>query len=295
MTGSQKYSLALNAFILLLLAFVSANGANFKFLFVWYFVVLGGPSLLVFLYELYKVESQAAPQRKTPKADYPANDANPNQPQHTGFNRPQLWQGEDLSGKWLITRKADGVRALKQNGQIVTTGGNFFPIDPALMSHTDDAEIYFGDWTKSLKALHGNQTIKAENIYSLDNPDPRLIVGTINNPSKKLINNLLKQAIDEGWEGLVLRQGNNWLKVKKSETHDIAITGIKKRGQQVLSLTTEKGCVPGLTDKQKAAIARNSKKYIGKIIEVEAMELTKNGKFREPRFIRFRDDKTPTA
>ncbi len=229
MTGSMKYSLALNGFILLLLALFSANGANFQFLFAWYAIVLGGPSLLVFLYEVYKQEDTKPAQRQV-MADYPANDPTTTQTETLPFNKPQLWQGENLTGEWLITRKADGVRALKQNGQIVTTGGNFFPIDPALMKNTDDAEIYFGDWTKSLKALNGNLTVKAANVYSLDNPDPRLIVGSLNNPSAELINNLLQQAISEGWEGLVLRQGDNWLKVKKSETHDIEITGIKKRG-----------------------------------------------------------------
>ncbi len=63
----------------------------------------------------------------------------------------------------------------------------------------------------------------------------------------------------------------------------------------MLSLITSKGCVPGLTEAQKIAIAKHPKKYMGRIIEVEAMELTKNGKFREPRFVRFRDDKTPIS
>ena len=35
----------------------------------------------------------------------------------------------------------------------------------------------------------------------------------------------LQRANDVGFEGLVLRQGGRWIKVKPGETHDIAITG----------------------------------------------------------------------
>jgi len=43
-------------------------------------------------------------------------------------------------------------------------------------------------------------------------------------PKADRITRLMKQQIAKGYEGLVLRQGDVWLKVKPIETFDVPIT-----------------------------------------------------------------------
>ena len=50
----------------------------------------------------------------------------------------------------------------------------------------------------------------------------------------------------------------------------------------------------GFSDEEREDIWANQEKYGDAIIEVGAMSLTKDGKFRMPRFHRFRWDKTET-
>ena len=46
----------------------------------------------------------------------------------------------------------------------------------------------------------------------------------------------------------------------------------------------------GFTDKDRTTLWNTRDSLIGKIVEVEAMEMTVAGKFRHPRFIRIRED-----
>lgn len=56
----------------------------------------------------------------------------------------------------------------------------------------------------------------------------------------------------------------------------------------------EVGNTSGIPDELRAEFAKDPDKYIGRVIEVEAMERIKKTKaLREPRFKRFRDDKNP--
>jgi ATP-dependent DNA ligase len=99
--------------------------------------------------------------------------------------------------------------------------------------------------------------------------------------------------VSQGYEGLVLRQGDRWLKVKPKETYDVLVTGIVegtgKYAGKLGALITDMGKVgTGFTDKDREDLFTLP---INTIIEVECMELTPKGKFRHPRFIRVRYDK----
>ncbi|HCM1516439.1 TPA: ATP-dependent DNA ligase [Vibrio parahaemolyticus] len=217
--------------------------------------------------------------------------------------KPKLYKGGDLSGLWEVTYKIDGVRALKnEDGQIVSRNGKpLYNLDH-LKDVIEDAEIYLGSWEDTISAVRSltNKPVPRECVYSLqpDSYDKRLFVCQLTSPSSTTIDALLQKAIGSGYEGLVLRKYNstNWLKVKPIETYDVVITGFTsgtgRNSERLGALITPMGKVSsGLTDELREVIWNNQEEYLGQMIEVEAMELTKNGKFRHPRLVRFRPDK----
>ncbi len=165
--------------------------------------------------------------------------------------------------------------------------------------------------------------IHPDHLYSLDPLDIRLrgffpgcsASGIIDNPTEAQIRFGLRDAVALGWEGLVLRkitpragmvpyEEGVWLKVKPAETYDVRVTGAvegtgKHKGR-LGALQTAKGDVgTGFTDAEREEIWRKWEdplRYLndpleGSIVEVEFMGWTPDGKFRHPRFVRFRPDK----
>lgn len=99
-----------------------------------------------------------------------------------------------------------------------------------------------------------------------------------------------------GYEGLVLRQGDVWLKVKPEETHDVPIIGFiesKKRPGHIGAVMTPNGKVGvGFTIDERRILWTEQDVYKNVIMEVSCMQLTADGKFRHGRFVRFRWDKS---
>lgn len=214
------------------------------------------------------------------------------------FNKCKLYKGEQLTGEWTFSRKIDGVRAkLTREGCYSRNGKPLYNLDKFVKDEPQDVEIFCGDWATSITAVRTQKTkqeISEEHIYSLDPLDQRLFLCKVENPYLEYINELLNDALKNGDEGLVLRQGNKWLKVKPSETYDVTVTGIQDgKGKHLGKLgafITDMGKVgTGLTDDQR--IEYNTQDMIGRTIEVDCMELTEDGKFRHPRFVRVRYDK----
>jgi len=206
------------------------------------------------------------------------------------------WKEVDLSGLWSVGYKIDGVRAHIKDGKAVSKSGK--PLSGLNGVHVSDGvyEVYTGKWNTSISAVRGTLfngiDIPEDILYSLNPLDPRLVFAQISNPSCILINRLMGRAIRHGYEGLVLRQGDTWLKVKPVKTFDVAVTGIvpgKGRNEgRMGALVTPMGNVgTGFTDGDRQCFYSIP---IGTIIEVECMELTDNGKFRHPRFVRLRED-----
>lgn len=118
-----------------------------------------------------------------------------------------------------------------------------------------------------------------------------------------------------------------WVKVKKQATADVVIMGFipakemsVKKGDDKATLTKyakagligaiqcgqhtllsdgsprgaeiEVATVSGMTDELRAEFTRHPKKYIGRVIEIEHNGREPTGRFRHPRFNRFRDDKS---
>ncbi len=211
------------------------------------------------------------------------------------YTKAKLWKGENLTGFWVFTRKLDGIRMLRdpEGNPISRAGKPLYNLDHIPQEITD-AEIFLKDWETSMSMCRSSvngEPVPLDCVYSLSPLDPRLLVMTVEEPSVPYIEEMLDLYTGQGDEGLILRQEDKWLKVKPKDTYDVEVLGIQEgtgRNQGRLgALITSKGKVgTGFSDRQ-----RDQGVPIGSIIEVEAMGLTPNGKFRHPRFIRVREDK----
>jgi ATP-dependent DNA ligase len=118
------------------------------------------------------------------------------------------------------------------------------------------------------------------------------------NPTVDDILAQLQRANNLGYEGLVLRQNDHWIKIKPVETHDVAITGfVEGRGKHLGRLgyvTTIMGNVSsGFSDYEREVLWADAMadRLVGQVIEVNCLELTPLGQFRHPSFFRMRPDK----
>jgi len=205
------------------------------------------------------------------------------------------WDGFDLRGTWQFTRKIDGVRAFlgptgarSRANKPLYNLGTFLPYEGLL-----DVEVYLGSFVKTITAVRSqsHQDIRKSALYSLDPIDERLVIKNKNDPEAAYIQYHMMQAIADGFEGLVLRQENTWLKVKPVETYDVpvlaVIPGKGKYAGKMGALLTPLGKVgTGFANYE-----RETKIKLGTIIEVSCMQLTPDGLFRHPRFVRWRPDK----
>lgn len=229
--------------------------------------------------------------------------------------QPTLWNGKDLSGVWQVTLKIDGVQA------------RWNPNSPGWRSRADKplynipepldpkaycvVEVYLGtlrDTVRAVRTQHlkpDTPKVERHHLYTLEEPlDWRLnqgLVGTAHTGlSAMFIRSLLQGANKGGFEGLVLRQGDKWLKVKPKDGTDCLVTGYKEgTGKDAGSLgavNTKYGWVgSGFSRAERKAFwARREVDLIGMTIEAEFMQKTPDGKFRHSRFIRERFDKEAT-
>jgi hypothetical protein len=220
--------------------------------------------------------------------------------------RPQVWNGRELTGHWVLTLKLDGVRAIWHDelGWLSRAQKPLYNIPPWQQDSARDCELFVGSFRDTIRATRtkipnaGTPSIQPNHLYGFDPLDARLHWGTLNNPSATDIRAELQRANDVGFEGLVLRQGGRWIKVKPGETHDIAITGfVEGKGKHLGRLgyvTTGKGAVgSGFTDAERQLLWTEAvaNRLIGQVVEVSCMEFTSNGRFRHPVFVRMRPDK----
>ena len=216
------------------------------------------------------------------------------------YIKPKLYKGGSLKGEWEFTIKLDGVRAFWTKDGVVSRANKPLLHLPEMPLGTD-AEVFLKDFSTTISAIrtHSGEDLPKECVHSLYPLDKRLKLGDIDNPSEKFIAKELATVLAQGHEGLVLRQGNRWLKVKPEETLDLVVTGWEegkgKNMGKLGSVHTSKGKVgTGFTNKDREQLFTSLK--VGGVMEVSCMEFTEKGKMRHPRFIRMRPDKeTPNA
>lgn len=204
------------------------------------------------------------------------------------------WDGTALEGIWTVTYKLDGVRAIIKDGIALSRSGK--PLHNLQNIPDGEYEIFDTNWETSVSLVRTKEgtPVEKRQAYSLKPLDPRLILGTFHGLSKEGINDKFKQALKLGHEGLVLHgKDGTQLKVKPKATYDTKVTGVQpgkgKHEGRLGAILTEMGKVgTGFTDEQREQLKTIEP---GTVIEVEAMGLTKNNKFRHPRFVRVRFDK----
>ncbi|MCK9458746.1 MAG: hypothetical protein M0R80_03840 [Proteobacteria bacterium] len=129
--------------------------------------------------------------------------------------------------------------------------------------------------------------------------------------------------VANGGEGIILKNtkspyAKDWIKIKKEATHDCVIMGFedptkitkKSSGEESTSRLYDNGWIgaikfgqfydekliefgtcSGMDDALREEISNNKERYLGKVIEIKANDRFPTGRFRHPRFLRFRSDK----
>lgn len=241
------------------------------------------------------------------------------------YIKASTWNGKDLKGVWQFNWKIDGVRVLWNEDHKQAVSRDNKPFDGLTISMNTialiklkkygDCEFFRKDWNTSVsiarnvKEAHG-RTVFASELFPLKEADPRLVIDSFEDPTAKDIELYLRRALDMGYEGLILRQGNKWLRVKPKLTADVRVLDViegtgKHKGRMGALVTTMGKVGTGFTDELRATVWRNHQMdlahmtrpfyrdipCINSLIEIEFTELTKNGLPRFPRFKRVRTDK----
>lgn len=224
---------------------------------------------------------------------------------NTPYIKAVYWTGQVLKGMWHVSFKIDGVRALRlQDGAVVSRASK--PLYNLDTLDFQDAEIFLGDWERSVSAVRTQDPVHIPQsaVYDLrpGKLDPRLDIGMVIDPTEAWITRMLEQALVLGYEGLVLREQNpksiaRWFKVVPKMYADVRITGWYKgkTGKNIGRLggfTTNHGNIGGgFSDEFRSSSYDVFDSWVGKIIEVGYRETTKNGKLRFASFERERFDK----
>lgn len=209
------------------------------------------------------------------------------------------YKGETFEGCTVITYKIDGVRVHIKDG--VARSRNNKPLYNIPNMVDGVYEAFIDDWNTTTSIVrtqnyNGDKTLHQVNLYELDPIDLRLIK-TVDHI--KIDEDDVKRHLDEslklGYEGLVIINDDKYYKVKPVYSYDVEVKGIipgtGKHQNKMGALITDNGNVgTGFNDSEREQF-NVPENIIGSIIEVECMGLTKNNKFRHPRFIRKRWDK----
>lgn len=208
-----------------------------------------------------------------------------------------------LSGEWQVTLKVDGIRQIRNRQDVVCSRGSkpALPhIQELMPAHMRDAELFRHNWSTSMSLKAGTIMPTPEDFYSIEPLDPRLVLHEKAYWEPNQIVQWMRYALSLGHEGVVLRKGNEWIKVVPLRYADVRITGWYEGNGRLKGtfggFTTNHGRVGGgFSDELRRQIwevtQKSPEKLAGKIIQVAFRERTAAGKLRMPVFDRFRFDK----
>lgn len=215
------------------------------------------------------------------------------------------FKGKQLKGTWEVTLKIDGARMLRrEDGTPVSRADKPLYNLQNVPKDITDAEIYEKDWKTSMGLVRtsvNGSPVLLSNVYSLDPIDPRLVLPSIESPTEDTLNDLMKLWVSKGYEGLILRQGDKWIKVKPSDTADVLVIGYQEGTGKHLgkmgALVTKYGKVgTGFSDGERnwfqLMYELHGNPWLHTLlIQCSFMEWTPYGKMRHPVYECIRDDK----
>lgn len=237
------------------------------------------------------------------------------------FIAASTYNGQKLKGACELNYKIDGVRILHREGKLVTRNDKVPPgLDSAMSTLAKgkiklygDCEVYKGNFFASNSPMQQHMPIENcigyDDVYPLDYTDQegnehcvdkRLKIGVFCDPSPDVIRDHLQNALDAGYEGLVIRAANGkWYRVKPEYTADVYITGwfeqfdTKKNPKgQLGGFDTNYGKVTAFSEIMRIQLWDNPEQYVGRMMTVQYKELYDTGSFRYcVKFLHFRDDK----
>lgn len=235
----------------------------------------------------------------------------------TDFQAAISYTGQAIKLPCEISYKVDGVRLLYRDGKVVTRNdkvpaGLYKALTPEAIERIKElgeCELYkegalFGDIAGMLERHNPTPNyFTVEDVYSIapNKLDVRLHLKSVPSIPKgcKEVPELLKMAVNKGYEGLVIRADNRWYRVKPDATADVYVTGYF---EQVDKAKNPKGCLGGFdtnwgkvtafSDEMRKELWENPEQYVGKMITVTYKERYHTGKFRYcVTFNHFRTDK----
>ena len=214
----------------------------------------------------------------------------------------RTWRDKDLKGVWGASYKIDGVRVNRdRHCWRSKSWKKCFPgLDEHLLkaNYKEMYEYYLGDWHQSMQVLRKEFKGDWNDMYMLyPVTDPRLYICSLTDPTADEIAKLRDQAVEKGYEGIVLRQGDIFYKVKPFDTIDLEILtlfeGKGKLKGKLGAVLTERGKVGmGWTVHERELWWAQREELKGKIIEVAYSEINTNGMLRFGRYVRLREDKS---
>jgi ATP-dependent DNA ligase len=210
-----------------------------------------------------------------------------------GNGLPSLWQGSVLDGELVGPTFAETATLLSSGGRS-STALRFIAFDLPWFAGADRRSLPLRDRLGELATVLSYAALPIEAASALD-PDPDLAAA----------------VWDSGGEGLIIKEldapyaaGNRtaWAKVKQAETADAVVIGVEpgqgkyagQAGALILGQQDAAGAlvevarVSGFTDAVRATLGPTT---VGRVVEFRYQERTPSGRFRHPRFLRFRHDK----
>lgn len=197
-----------------------------------------------------------------------------------------------------VSLKLDGVRVHVKDGVATSRNGKLLYNIPEMPDGIYEA--FFKNWNNTVSIVRNKKEYKPLNKADLYKIYPTHEANTfVKKVSEKEgiseIMRVYRYALHIGFEGLVICDADKrFYKIKPILTFDVPVIGLFEGTNQYKGMLgafdTPHGKVgTGFTKQQREEFFDES--YIGQTIEVAAMGLTENNKFRHPRFERLRFDK----
>lgn len=219
--------------------------------------------------------------------------------------------GKEFVGLDHIAEHFKKYNVRRVDGEIIVPGKRFDDLsgDIRAFKKTDDAQyMVFDVHSDEALPLYKRQTNALLLCNAIASRDVQYVEHrTLCSEQEAL--DMYDEALSEGYEGLMLKKdnglpvdgrNNDWLKMKPKDTVDLVVTGVEEGDGKYIGAVGNLVCDfngrevrvgGGLSDLQRTTWYSDSNAIVGRTIEVEYMELSKEGRLRHPRLKCVRGDK----